>query len=413
MMMSVNTANGTANGSASSSRPSFMKRTSKGLKKLVCLAAPRMSHEFDRTPEMDKLSYDTRSYVGSNSVGTGMHNSFCGDETTYVGSQVVVEVDGPATPHPVPWHTQVLIGVLTAFFVAHLPTLESLDQVATVETFIHANFESFPLALVILVRLCLAGVMLGNAASVYLYGQWEADTDYIPGSKLRVVKRIPFRGALTEEGNFFSGFKCIATFTLWCWIVEGTAFLLAAAIPVMHFIPGTYISPWLLRVAIVLWQVGASVSILVSAVVKYALWPIAQEHGENIKLLKATGALLQHNLNSIAALIEVGLLGGLPVRLCDFAFPPLYGIIYLLFTYAMMYRWTDPKHGPQFFYPFFDTTLGAGTSFSLVALLAVLSASFAIFVGAEHLLTHAEKFIAIVPVAAIYLLAIMVCRVKD
>ena len=315
-----------------------------------------------------------------------------------------------------PFHTMALVTLLIGFFVQRLPSLESLDEIATIETFTHVNFDSLPLGVVIAVRLILAAIMLGNAASVFLYGKWEADTDYFPGSKLHVAKRIPFRGALHPEGNLFSGLQCVSTFTLWCWIVEGTSFLLAGMIPLVHLLLPNHapFSPWVLRTAIILWETAAPVSILVSAVVKYALWPMAMEHGENVKLLKATGALLQHNLNSIAALVEVGLLGGLPVNLGHFAFPPLYGILYLLFSYAMMYSWVDDRSkGSQFFYPFFDSTLGVMTSLALVALLAILSLSFGIFCAAGHVLTHTEDFVGLVPVAAIVLVSLSVCRVRD
>ncbi|CAB9525745.1 expressed unknown protein [Seminavis robusta] len=315
-----------------------------------------------------------------------------------------------------PFSTCAMIVGLIALFGCSLPSWESIDQVATVETFSRTNFDGTPRAVIVMGRLILAAVMLGNAASVFLYGQWYADTDYFPDSKLTVAKRIPFQGALTKGGTLGSGLKCIATFTLWCWIVEGSAFFLAGMIPLVHWVaPNIIISPYTLRTALILWETAAPVSILVSAVVKYALWPMAQRHGENIKLLKATGALLQHNLNTVAALIEVGLLGGLPVCWSHFAIPPLYGLAYLLFSYSMMYSWAPVRKGPQFFYPFFDTTLGAGTtSLLLIALLAVLLVSFVFFCGAATLLTGgAEIPVEAVPFAAIFLIVMTVCRVQD
>ena len=320
-----------------------------------------------------------------------------------------------------PVHTIALIVVLIGFFVQRLPTFVSLDQVATIETFTNVNFESLPLGAVIAVRLAFAAIMLGNAASVFLYGKWEADTDYFPGSKLTVAKRIPFRGLLHPEGSWFSGLQCLSTFTLWCWIVEGTAFFLAGMIPLVHLLFPNHAAPffgqWVLRAALVLWETAAPVSILVSAVVKYALWPMAKEHGENIKLLKAPAALLQHNLNTLAALVEVGLLGGLPVCASHFALPPIYGIFYLLFSYSMMYSWVDQRlqPGAQFFYPFFDTTLGATTSLAILALLAILSLSFGIFCAFGSVLSHVtdESFVAAVPAATIVLLTLGVCRVRD
>ena len=320
-----------------------------------------------------------------------------------------------------PVHTVALIVLLVGFFVQRLPSWDSLDEIATIETFTKVNFVSLPLGMVIAARLVFAAIMLGNATTVFLYGKWEADTDYFPGSKLRVAKRIPFRGLLHPEGTWFSGFQCLSTFTLWCWIVEGTAFFLAGMIPLVHLLLPNHSAPffgqWVLLTALILWETAAPVSILVSAVVKYALWPMAKEHGENIKLLKAPAALLQHNLNSVAALVEVGLLGGLPVCASHFALPPLYGILYLLFSYSMMYSWVDQRlqPGAQFFYPFFDTTLGATTSLAILALLGILSLSFTVFYAFSTALSHVaeECFAAMVPASAIVLLILGVCRVRD
>lgn len=321
-----------------------------------------------------------------------------------------------------PFHTIALIVLLTGFFVQQLPSLASLDEVATIQTFTNVNFESLPLGVVIATRLTFAAIMLGNASSVFLHGKWEADTDYFPGSKLRIAKRIPFRGLLHPEGSWFSGLQCLSTFTLWCWIVEGAAFFLAGMIPLVHLLlpkhaASAFSGQWVFRIALILWETAAPVSILVSAVVKYALWPMAKEHGENLKLLQAPGALLQHNLNSLAALVEVGLLGGLPVCASHFALPPLYGIIYLLFSYSMMYSWVDQRlqPGAQFFYPFFDTTLGATTSLAILALLGILSLSFSIFCAFGAVLSRVadESFVASVPAAVIVLLTLAVCRVRD
>ena len=313
-----------------------------------------------------------------------------------------------------PFHARALIVFLIGFFVQRLPSWHSLDAIATVDTFTHVNFDSLPLDVVIGFRLSMAVIMLGNASHVFLFGKWEADTDYVPASRLQVAKKIAFRGALHLEGSLLSGLQCVSTFTLWCWMIEGTAFLLAGMIPLVHiYFPATTISPWILRTAMILWETAAPVSILVSAVVKYALWPMAMEQGENIKLLKAPGALFQHNLNSVAALVEVGLMGGLPVCTGHFAFPVLYGILYLLFAYSLMYSWADRSKGAQFFYPFFDTTLGVMTSLAIVALLAILSLSFGIFCAAAHVLAHAEDYVALVPFAAIVLLSQSVCRVRD
>ena len=42
-----------------------------------------------------------------------------------------------------PLHTQILVGMFAAFFVARFPSLESIDEVATVETFTARVFPEY------------------------------------------------------------------------------------------------------------------------------------------------------------------------------------------------------------------------------------------------------------------------------
>ena len=42
-----------------------------------------------------------------------------------------------------PLHTQILVGMFAAFFVARFPSLESIDEVATVETFTRVLFPEY------------------------------------------------------------------------------------------------------------------------------------------------------------------------------------------------------------------------------------------------------------------------------
>ena len=329
--------------------------------------------------------------------------------------QVRILEDYASTISPLPpIHTMALVAGLMLVFFKSLPSLASLDQVATLGTFTKTNFDSLPLSAVIAVRLLLATTMLGNAVHVFLYSKWKVDTEYSPNSELVHVPEIRFRGALRTGGTVWSGLKCISSFALWCWILEGVAFLLAGLIPLYHeLFPGAPISPWVFRMALVCWETAAPVSILVSAVAKFALWPMSQSADNIRKRLRTRSALLQHNVNTIAALVELGMLGGLPVCLTHFAFLPLYGILYLLFSYAMMYSWTDRRHGPQYMYSFFDTTLGATTTVSLVGLLALLLASLVIFCGVGALLIEAPESRGAVPTAAIFLLSLGICRFQD
>lgn len=53
-------------------------------------------------------------------------------------------VDKPALSEaPVPWHSQVLLIGALSFFVYIFPSMESLDEVATVETFTKVLFPAY------------------------------------------------------------------------------------------------------------------------------------------------------------------------------------------------------------------------------------------------------------------------------
>jgi len=85
-------------------------------------------------------------------------------------------------------------------------------------------------------------------------------------------------------------------------------------------------------------------------------------------------------MNVVFALTESCLLSGLPVRWSDAALAPLWGTLYVLFSWFMIHRWNDPRHGPQFIYFFFDTTLPGYTATKvLLLLLTVLMVFFGIF----------------------------------
>lgn len=152
---------------------------------------------------------------------------------------------------------------------------------------------------------------------------------------------------------------------------------------------------------------------LVSAIVKYVLWPMAL--GENnANVLKHPGALLEHNWNVLSCLVEVALLGGLPIRYQDYALAPLFGLTYVLYSYAMVNSWAPPSHGPQFIYPFFDTTLGWLTTACLLGLLAALTAAFGIFCALDHFITETLQPDDIFShVAAVVVIGAAVCRFRD
>jgi hypothetical protein len=143
-------------------------------------------------------------------------------------------------------------------------------------------------------------------------------------------------------------------------------------------------------VAVCIWEISAPCTLLVSSVIRYAIWPrvLAASRG-NTATLKVGRVLMMHNMNSVYAVTELALMGGLPVRFSELSLLPLYGIIYVIFTWSVSMSWTDEPSttGPQFIYFFFDTTLpGLQPTLALLALLLVLLISFGIFCACEHVL---------------------------
>eukprot|EP00978_Attheya_sp_CCMP212_P037104 scaffold172925_cov56-Attheya_sp.AAC.1 len=193
---------------------------------------------------------------------------------------------------------------------------------------------------------------------------------------------------------------------------------------------------------------------LVSVVVRYAIWPDNLESTGHTNGLRKTTTLLMHNANTIMVLVEIGLLGTLPVRYSDAALAPLFGILYLLFSWTMSGRWTNNNNnvkkptftpppntnnnnnnsniknedddkavkctttmttasGPQFIYFFLDTTLGYTTSYAILALLAILMAVYGIFGTIDHILVQYLGGGFLTHLTVVVALASLVCRFRD
>ncbi len=167
---------------------------------------------------------------------------------------------------------------------------------------------------------------------------------------------------------------------------------------------------YVLRMTIILFEIAAPQSMLVSAVVRYALWPKALT-GNGTEGLKRFEILLQHNANVIMSLIEVGLLGGLECRFNDIAVAPLFGSVYVLFAWFMKNKWLKSGE-PQFLYFFLDTTLGKTTSIALFGLVVVLTLFYAIFVLVDDLISMLGGGL-VTHVAVVVGIASMMCRFRD
>lgn len=203
---------------------------------------------------------------------------------------------------------------------------------------------------------------------------WLVVSVYFPQSKLLPAT---FRVA---------GWKAFAPFTHWCWILLGVAFTSSSAI---CLVDGE--SPrWLLRLALVSWEIAAPCSFLVSAAVTYSIIPDCVRGGADLSDLFHPRSLIMHNINALCVFSEICLLGGLPITVDHIALAPLFGCIYVIFAWSTSTLFVDPKiHGPQFFYNFMDTTIGWMASAALVALLIVLMIGYFLmvmtFTALEHL----------------------------
>ena len=173
-----------------------------------------------------------------------------------------------------------------------------------------------------------------------------------------------------------------------------------------------FLHPYAFRCSILLFEIAAPTSMLVSCVTKYALWPNSLRGPDGSKNLRKPTSLIQHNLNIIATLTEVGVLGKIPIRLEDCLVAPVFGIVYLIFMWSLRYRLAENK-SPQFIYFFFDTTIGKKWTMSvLVGLLTILMFFFLIFTLVDDILLWFDGGIVTHVVLTVGF-ASLFCRFRD
>jgi hypothetical protein len=227
-------------------------------------------------------------------------------------------------------------------------------------------------------------------------------TTYLVNSKLKHHQPVELRGI-----------RSMYPFTMWAWNLLGLSCGINAY---LAFCAWQHNSPpqWLLRLGILLFEAASPTALLVSCVVRYAIWPQLLRRGKGrnpTAVLKYKKTLVFHNINTIITLSEVAILGGLPVRYSDFSVALALGVIYVLFTWSMMHRWNKDA-GPQFIYHFFDTTQGIYTSVYIIILLVVLISFYTLFCGLHQLLDHLGGGLS-THLAAVLLLSSLVCRFRD
>ena len=352
----------------------------------------------------------------------------------------------PLSSAPPPYHT-VGIWLFMCVVCAYLfPTLEHIDHIATVETFtysllfsilqgsdssIHSPSHSTSLLVVAAFRL-LSSAWIFYVVIDRVTGPGIAPhPSYRPKSKL-LSTQLHLRGA-------FSLFP----FTWWCVVLLGCSFALSGVIPLLYYYENyyasqedtesaSYLSPWLLRAALLSFEVVAPCEFLVATVVKYALWPHAlRARGTaGTAVFRSFHGIFSHNVTVILILMEL-IIGGIPVAMSHVAVSPIFGLLYVLFTWCMSNTlakaavepvplkktgttvWKRRNNvGPQFLYFFMDTTLGWTTSIALIVLLVVLLTFYAMFSVIDNVMEHMQGGLVTRLLGSMGLVA-LVCRFRD
>lgn len=228
---------------------------------------------------------------------------------------------------------------------------------------------------------------------------WLQASHYLPNSRLQSDVKIPMKGFRTQ-----------LAFTSWSWNLLGLSFALSSTVAFM-VLYDVDVPSWLLRVALLSFETAAPCALLVSTVVRYAIWPQLKRSGVDTAPIKTTQMLLWHNANVVMVLAETGLLGGLPVKLTHFSVAPCFGVLYILFSWYMIDKWT-PTEGPQFIYFFLDTTLGYMTSVIVMLLVLVFVSFYAMFGLLDYMSSHFQGG-PVVHALAVLATSSVVCRFRD
>ncbi|CAJ1967009.1 unnamed protein product [Cylindrotheca closterium] len=302
-----------------------------------------------------------------------------------------------------PWHAQLFIGSLLAISVQNLPSRASLDQVATIEALTAPVLPNvFSLKSLGIVRLSIAAsIWIVMFFIAVISDGWKIHTVYKPQTKLK------------KSVIHMKGIRTFFPFTSWSWILLGLYFSINGyiALTVEAGAPEK-IQPWMLRAASILFEISAPFALLVSAVIRYAIWPAVLKSGKPHALDSFRNQMM-HNMNAVYALSEMALLGGPAMNFSHISLPCFVGCCYILFAWSAAHflgkAGTTP--GPQYQYFFLDTTLGKATTISLAVLLVVLMTFFAFFVGISALVNLSGGNLILNSLAVI-LVSSLVCKVK-
>ncbi|CAJ1939149.1 unnamed protein product [Cylindrotheca closterium] len=268
-----------------------------------------------------------------------------------------------------PYHSILVLTAVSVFSLLTMPTLKDIDQVATIESLTTPLLPTYisPFGIGV-IRFIFATFTLGIMIARILGPGMEINPTPSTKSQLKPWKLV------------LKGWKSITTFTWWSFLLLGLSFLALASISFLDAYDKR-VPQWLLRFALLSFEISAPTGFLVSTVVKYALWPqsLKNKGPQGTNMFRSFFGLVTHNANVIMISIELCLLGGTPVCLEHMAVSPTIGVAYVLFTWFMMYRWVPHEKGPKFVYFFLDTTLGKDATIALLALVVVLFGFYLLF----------------------------------
>mmetsp|Transcript_23113 Transcript_23113/g.34469 ORF Transcript_23113/g.34469 Transcript_23113/m.34469 type:complete len:317 (-) Transcript_23113:492-1442(-) len=307
---------------------------------------------------------------------------------------------------PPPAHAVLLVTAISGVCIHFLPSLEEIDQVATIDVFTKPVFPDGVLSspeTMGWIRLFFCFIIYFTTIRFMFIGA-EPTPMYLPGSKLK-SRTIKIRGIRTQWW-----------FTGWCWNILGVYFFCSGLISLLVSNGQEELvkqNPWLLRVTFLVFEIAAPNAFLVSTIVRYALWENNLKKGgpsRTLSFQKFT-SLMEHNGNIAMVLFEVCILGGTPVLPSHIAVAPLFGVLYVLFTWAVSNQWC-PEKRPYLPYFLLDTTLGAKTTFMLACLVVVLVVFYFFFSLIEIILERIDGGPISHAISMMILLS-MVCRFRD
>ncbi|CAB9503902.1 expressed unknown protein [Seminavis robusta] len=249
----------------------------------------------------------------------------------------------------------------------------------------------------IAIRLFFAFVCFVGFATAWLTPPVVVTTPYRPKSR---APRITFE---------LAGWKKHFPFTSWSWNLLGISFALNAYIA-YQVDQQQDVPDWMVRMGLMLWEVAAPMTLLIGAVVKYALWPAQIKKSGRGEGFMTPRALLQHNANVIMAMAEVALLGGIPSHFSHAGLSVLYGCSYVLFAWSI--QTTLHGQGPAFQYFFMDTTIGTEHTIALYVLLSVLMLFYGLFCTVDTLLHMVGNNFTAHATFALTICS-LVCRFRD